>query len=237
MMKQAWVTVTSLLAIGAAGCSIREARIALSPAIQATTEPLMVTGLGVGRGGTFVLQGVEGSFSRGADRLGVLDPLLVSRTGGGRFSHPGSPTLPNLSGRCQYSQGDLTVGPISVRHRRMVYRCDISGAAGTSPGVLELRDPGSAFGTLHGREERLGFITLDGVRIELESLHHDAGGGLPSPLPLGYRMTSEGREVGVISFGGTGRTIYAPRSGRERTAVIAAGLALAVLWDPAREQE
>jgi hypothetical protein len=119
----------------------------------------------------------------------------------------------------------------------MVYRCDIRGAANTLPGALELRDPASAFGTLHGRDERFGYISFDGVRLDLESLHQDAVGGLPSPLPLGYRVTSEGREVGVISFKGTGRTIYAPRSGRERNAVIAAGLALAILWDPARDQE
>lgn len=235
-MKQALLAMTVVLAIGAAGCSVRVAQIPLPPAILATTEPLAVTGLGAGRGGTFALQGVEGRFSRGADRLGILDPLLVSRTGGVRFSHPGSPTLPELAGGCRYSQGNMTIGPVAVQHRRMTYQCEIVGGPGTSRTVLELRDPNSALGTLHGRHERTGFVVHAGVRLDLKSLHHDAGGGLPSPQPIGYRMTHEGREVGAIGFNGTGRTIHAPRAGPERDAVIAAGLALAILWDPARDQ-
>lgn len=100
-MKQALLAIIAVLSVGAAGCSVRVAQIPLSPAILAATEPLAVTGLGAGRGGTFALHGVEGRFSRGADRLGILDPLLLSRTGGGRCSHPGSPTRPEVAGSCR----------------------------------------------------------------------------------------------------------------------------------------
>ena len=51
-------------------------------------------------------------------------------------------------------------------------------------------------------------------------------------MPLGYAFEANGRQVGAVDLNGTKKTIYAPPSGPERELVIAASLALSILWDP-----
>ncbi len=60
-----------------------------------------------------------------------------------------------------------------------------------------------------------------------------AGDRVPAGTPLGYAFHLDGRQIGAVDLNGTDKTIYAPRAGPEREAVLAAGLALSIFWDPA----
>jgi hypothetical protein len=172
-------------------------------------------------------------FTRSAERLGVFDPLLVKHSGGGSFRLSGAAGLAELAARCTYREGTVNVGPISITPRRLAFHCDFARDGRPIDAALILEDPKDSLGTVHGRDERLGMLYYEGRRIDVRSIHRDQSGGLPARTPLGYMFSQDGQEVGAVDLNGPGKTIFAPRTGAEREAVIAAGLALSTFWDPA----
>jgi hypothetical protein len=213
-------------------CSIREARIATPSDFAATTEQLELRGMGGGRSGDFRLGGVPGSFSRSAERQEIFDPLLVRHRGGGSFNLSESPLAPQLSGRCRYREQDLNVGSISVTPDRLGYHCVFHRDSRPLAAELVLEDPKPLFGTLHGRAERIGRLYIEGQEIGIRSIHRDREGGLPAPTALGYMFDVGGRDIGAVDVNGLNKTLYVPRDPQLREAVIAAGLALSIFWDP-----
>lgn len=227
-----------ILALAASGstltaCSVREGRIAIPSDVAAATERLEVSGLGAGRSGGFRLAGTPGRFSRGAERLGILDPLFVRHRGGGSFQLAAAPAGSALGGRCAYRQAQINLGAISVTPRRLTFLCEFERDGRPIDATLVIRDPQGAFGTLHGRSEREGTLLYEGRRMTVRSIHRDEGGGLPTPTALGYSFAAEDEVIGAVDLNGLEKTVFAPRAGLEREAVIAASLALAIFWDPA----
>jgi hypothetical protein len=226
-----------LLALAAglslSACSVREARIAVPSEFATTAERLELRGMGGGTRGTFRLAGAQGAFTRLSDRLGLFDPLLVRRSGHGTFTLSASDLGPELSGRCAYRARDVNAGPIAISPGRLVYSCRFSRDGRPLHAELLLEDPSSAFGTLHGRAERVGYLFLGGREIGIRSLHRDREGGLAAPTALGYMFEAEGRDIGAIDLNGGTKTLFVPHDPALREAVLAASLALAVFWDPA----
>lgn len=219
-----------------AACSIREGRIAVPSQLAEEAERLELRGMGGGRSGGFDLAGNRGLFTRRADRLGIFDPLFVGHRGGGSFTIAGPATGRALAGRCAYREAKVDVGPFSLTPQRLAYRCEFARDGRPIEAELVIEDPQSAFGTLHGRSERRGMLWFEGQRITVRSIHRDQGGGLPVPHPLGYMFEADGGEIGAVDLNGANKTLYVPRSEPQREAVIAAALALAILWDPAEVQ-
>jgi hypothetical protein len=228
-------SIFAALAVGLSlsACSVREGRIAVPSGVAIGSERLELRGMGGGERGHYQLGDAVGSFSRRADRLGLLDPLLVRHRGGGSFHLEQMGEIPALGGRCSFRQNQVSVGPISLTPRRLAFQCDFARDDRGINASLYLEDPQSAFGTLHGRAEREGILHYEDVRIAIRSIHQDERGGLPNPAPLGYVFIFEGREIGAVDLNGLNKTIYAPRPAALREAVIAASLALVVFWDPA----
>jgi hypothetical protein len=215
------------------GCSVREGRIATAPSLAASTERLELTQMGGGPSGSFRLGASSGSFTRSAERLGIFPPLLVRHRGGGAFRLQASSISPDLAGRCSFRQGVVTAGPIIVNSERLVFHCDFARAGRPIDASLVLFDPAPAHGTLHGRNERAGTLLFEGRELAVRSIHRDALGGLPSPTPLGYSFSLDGHEVGAVDLNGLNKTLFVPRAGPDREAVIAASIALSTFWDPA----
>jgi hypothetical protein len=230
------ILAAGLAASGLAGCSVQEARIAVPAHLAADPERIEVTGMGGGTGGRFQVAGVPGRFSRGAERLGIADPLLVRHRGGGSFQIPQSHLGPQMSGRCTYGEQQVNAGPIKVTPHRLVYWCDLS-RDGRPEGRLVLQDPNAPLGSLSGRSEREGPFDYRGRQLVVRSIHRSQGRSLPLQTPLGYMFIADGREVGAVDLNGPNKTIMAPRAGEHREAVIAAGLALSIFWDPAEVQD
>lgn len=231
------LTLLAALAAGPslAGC-VREARIAMPAELAASTERLELRGLGGGTSGGFELAGARGTFTRAAERLALLDPAIVRHRGGGSFHVAASPKAGALGGLCAYREGRVGAGPISVTTRRLSYSCDFARDGRPMPAGLVIEDPSGPFGTPHGRSERIGTLFFEGREIGVRSIHRDAGGGLPTPHALGYMFEADGREIGAVDLNGTNKTIFAPRGGADREAVIAGAIALSIFWDPAEVQ-
>lgn len=212
-------------------CSIERAQLVTPSHFAETTERLDVTGLGGYKSGSFELAGIPGHFSRGADRLDVGGTSRF--TGGSRFALTASPFLPALSGRCSYGEMQMSRGILFVTPERFLYSCDLGKDGRPGAGRLHIADPAPPTGTLHGRAEREGVVDYEGRRLVVRSVHRFEGGKLPSSTPLGYAFVADGRQIGAVDLNGGKKRIMAPRSGPDREAVIAASLALSLLWDPA----
>jgi hypothetical protein len=223
-MKFMGIAAAVLAAAWLSGC-VREARIALPSELTTGTETLEIRGMGLGRRGDFTLAGSTGQFTRGADKLELLDALLVANSGAGNFRHAG------LQGACSYREREVNVGPISARARPFSYRC-IFRRDGVRTGELVIEEERGTTGAMLSKRGREGFMTFDGVRYEVKSIHRDQGGGLANAFPLGYRFDTAGRGVGAVDLNGPNKTVFAPRGGPAREAIFAGSLALSVLWDP-----
>ena len=230
-----------VLVFGAAavlsGCSVREAQIGMAPGLAASTERLQLTGMGVGRSGDFHLGEVSGTSTRSADRLGIFEPLLVKHRGAGSFRLQASQNMSELAGRCSYREGITNAGPVSITPDRLVFHCTFARDRRPIEASLIISDPKSRFGTLHGRDERTGVLVYEGREIVLRSIHRDIGGGLPTPTALGYSFSADGREIGAVDLNGLNKTLYVPRDGPDREAVIVGSVALSTFWDPAIIQQ
>lgn len=236
MIRKA-LSTAFILSVALTGCSIREARIQTSPALAASAERIELTGMGIGQRGDFRLGSAAGYFTRSAERLGIFDPLVVKHRGGGTFRLSGLSDGSELAGRCSYRERVLNAGPVSVTADRLLFHCDFARDGRTIEAYLVIADPKSALGTLHGRGERSGMLLYEGREIAVRSIHRDVGGGLPTPAPLGYSFLVGGREIGAVDLNGLNKTLFVPRNGPEREAVIAASIALSTFWDPAVVQD
>jgi hypothetical protein len=225
------------IATALSGCMVREARIALAPGLAESAERIELTGMGGGRSGDFQLGQGSGTFTRSAERLGVFDPLLVRHRGGGAFRLRESTDGIELAGRCSYREGIVNAGPVSVTPGRLVFHCDFARGGRRIDASFMIAHPKSALGTLHGRDERTGMLVYEGREIAVRSIHRDIAGGLPTSTALGYSFSANGREIGAVDLNGLNKTLYVPRSGPDREAVIVASVALSTFWDPAIVQQ
>jgi hypothetical protein len=212
-------------ALTTSGC-VREAQIRMPEGLAAQSDVLELMGMGGRRHGTFRLGSDTGEFTRGADRIGIFDPLLVRNSGGGNFRILLAGQ--SLEGECNYRAEQVTVGVISAPTRPFTYRCRFSRGGRPLDATLSVRAVVDAV----GKDERRGFLDFEGRRFTLRSVHRDIGGGLPTRAPLGYVFELDGRPVAAIDLNGPNKTLYLTR-GPDRDAAIAGSLALAILWDPA----
>lgn len=85
---------------------------------------------------------------------------------------------------------------------------------------------------LSGRT-RDGGLHMDERAMTIRAICRMQRGHLPTVDPLGYAFEVGGQPVKAIDLNGGDKTIHAPRDGPDRQLVLAASLALAILWDPA----
>jgi hypothetical protein len=210
------------------GC-VREAEIAMPSDLRAASERIELAGLGGGERGSFRLGGSEGRFTRKSVQE-QYDDGYVRKSGGGSFTADGPEVGGALSARCAFDEAEQDSGILVHPIERLAYRCGFR--RGTEiKGELVLDEVPRGRGLLAGRS-RAGFLDYDGRRIGIRAIHDMEGGRMPTGTPLGYAFDVEGRQIGAVDLNGGDKTIYAPRAGPEREAVLAASLALSIFWDP-----
>lgn len=159
----------------------------------------------------------------------------IVRFGRVRFDVAGPEVGGTLAADCRYDRSETRVqlGRITVAEGSvpLLYACTLM-RDGRRTGVLELgaapprRGDGLA-------ETRVGRITLGDTELTLRSVHRMPGGRWAVAQPLGYEMAAaDGRVVGAVELGTTSARLAVPRDAAGRDAAVAAGLALALFWNP-----
>ncbi len=230
MGKIGMIVAPAMLALALAGC-VRDAHIALPSELATSSDRIEVTGIGGFERGAFQLGASEGSFRRSAGQE-AFDDGYVSNAGRASFTVDGPELGGQLSADCGFHQAEVDAGLVVLPAERFSFHCGFRSGTDAPKGELILRAVPRSPGRLLSGISRAGELTFGGRRIGIRAIHDMEGGKLPSGTPLGYMFETNGKQIGAVDLNGTNKTVYAPRSGPEREAVLAASLALSILWDP-----
>lgn len=219
-------TIAAMSSLALAGCAgLPAAQVAL-PAPLAAQTPEPVQGIGTGRQGGFTVGAASGTFNRGRDRLELFEAVnwdsaktryKVALADGGQ-----------TEAACKGKAVEVTVGVVAGSARPFSFECEWRGARSAQ---LAVNAPVLAAGM---KAERSGRFTMNGVSLEVRSLHNVQGSPLPLEAPIGYLFSQGGRPVGAVELNGRTPRLWRPASGDAlHEPVTLAALALALMWDPA----
>lgn len=205
----------------ATGCTPVQMRLPAVP--PESTDTAVLSGIVNDDEGRFTLADSEGSYARGAGYswFGSMTQLR----GGAAFVARGDAFAGELSAQCRSSATDIGGGFITLRARKMAYRCDYARDRQPIEARLVLDERVALL------DERRGFIELNGVRIDLRSEHHVQASPLSVPMPAGYVFSVGGQVIGAIDLNGRSKRVLLPRDPRLREAALAAALSLALFID------
>lgn len=231
MRKSTYLAVSCLAAI-LAGCSA--AHIAAPANVAGGAEQLQITGMGFGERGTFALASSSGSFYRQAlssrHRNFAFSPERVTTyRGDSGFEVKGPDFAGAVVGSCSHFEQEVGTRTLSVTQTPFHYRCRFFRDGQLLAGELLLSAAPRAVGPFTA-ETRVGLLTLGERAIEIQPIHDSPNLKIPTSEPLGYRFVAANQDLGAIDLNGERKTIYAPRGGADREAVLMASLALSVLW-------
>lgn len=221
----------ALVAISLPGC-IRDAEIAMPYQLAAVSQRLELTGMGGGERGSFRLGASSGKFTRSSYQHTSYDGFLVRNSGGGTFAAAGAEFGGELSGQCKFDEEERNAGIVVVPALRFAYRCRFQRDGQPIRAGLILEEVPRSPGKLLSGRTRAGELHIDDKVVGIRAIHDMKGGRMPTGTPLGYMFEVDGRQIGAVDLNGGDKTIFAPQSGPEREVVLAASLALSILWDP-----
>lgn len=204
--------------------SLAPANVAL-PTPLATQAPELVQGIGIGRDGAFTIGTARGTFQRGRDRLEVFE--IVSWDSAKTRYELTLADGARTEVACRGSGVEITWRVLAADAKPFSFECDWRGARQAS---LAISAPALAIGL---QAERSGRFTMNGLSLEVRSLHAVQGSPLPLETPIGYLLSQDGQPVGAIELNGATPRLWRPAAGdRLHEPVTLAALALALLWDP-----
>lgn len=224
--------LTGLAATAIMG-GLAPARMELPAALQAA-EPIKISGIGAGRRGRFAFGGVSGRFERSAERLAFFGALMERRYGKVAFSVSGPRIGEELHARCRFGLGALNLDIVAIDRQPLSYQCLFEQKGADQTGEFELRAEWNGTGGLLGKEARTGQLTINGVKLQLRSVHRLRGTPLCVASPIGYTFEKDGVVIGAVELNGA--PVIWPRRGSDphtRLAVTMGALALGLFWDPA----
>jgi hypothetical protein len=220
--RMAALLATSVLGACAA---LPAARIELPDTLAGVAPLAMESPLGAARG-DFRLGALHGSFERHASRLDLFGRLAQDRALV-RYTL----LRDGLRADCKLVGNTATAGVLQLPLERARYACTFSRDGQPLPQRLDLRAVDAAAGT---REERRGSFVAGPITLDVQSLHRVQGSPLPLPAPVGYVMRHRGQVVAALDLNGTQPRLWQHTpDAATSAAAVHAGLALALLWDPA----
>lgn len=227
-----WIAVTASTWALASAASVPE-RLEGFAEIAAQADRVEVTGLGIGRRGSFRVGNVEGQYERrstrrreGFERIG--ESAL-------RFSVAAPELGGTLSGECGADEAavrDRMTRSFSITtttaQQQLSCRFSLNGVPA---GALDLAEVPTRALTV--REDRRGAVRWGQREYAIRSVHHFARSPLPAGSPLGYVVDDRGTAVAAVDTSGWRCVLFLPRGDVEpRAAALAVTIALALMWEP-----
>jgi hypothetical protein len=225
-----------ILVVGLAvtGCAaVKPAQMVLPEGLVTASNEVVLRDLGGGRNSEYTLAGNHGQFRRTNDRLDVFD-IVSFDWGGSHVTVEGADVTQPVTAKCGLRQ--VTAGWRIVRFaaKPLAYECEYTGI----DAALSLQEAKSTQDALMNKARRRGEARIDGMVLELRSVHELEGTPLTLEAPIGYVIEHSGRAVGAIELNGSTPRVWLPvDDAGQRRAVLLAVMPLALLWDPAALHE
>lgn len=229
MKTLAFLAAATVVVSLSACAAIRPAEMARPAALQ-TADATPIFGIGGGETGNFTAGQNNGVFSRSATRLSFFE-LYNMRNGGAKFSLNGPDFTAGVEARCVMKERSVTFDILEFKPAPMAYGCDFASGGQKLAAVFEVQESAPGF---TNRQERRGRMMLDGVMLDIRSVHEIAGSILPVSAPIGYVFERGGIAIGGVEINGEPVMFSAPGTNpADRRAIMLAAVALSVFWDPA----
>lgn len=231
------IALTATLAAAATAAALEVARMKL-PAELSGVERVQAQGYGGKNRGRYELGALRGDFTRIESRFAVFDPLYAANRGKSSFTVEGSGLDDDsVAAECTFKERVITVGVLTFDAAKLAYVCEIRDGRGATLGNLTLGEPQPAGfkERVLARAERRGRAEIDGVGIDIASVHHYEGSRLSSQTPVGYLLLHGARAVAALELTDSDPTLILSRdaSAEVRRATLVTALGLSVLRDPA----
>ena len=209
--------------------------MALPDDLASRVQRLRFDGFGGRNEGHYTLGELTGEFTRIESRWAVADPLYAQNRGKSSFTLSGPGFASPVAAACEMRRASVTVGVVTFDPDKMTYHCDLANNSEAPLLVLGQPKPDDFRARVLARAERRGEARVDGVTLEIQSVHRYDGSRLQSQVPVGYQLAIDGRAVAAVELTDVDPAVYLPveESAGVRSAVIVTALALAVLRDPA----
>jgi hypothetical protein len=211
--------------------------MALPEGLAERVDKMTAAGFGGLNSGRYQLDPFEGEFTRIESRWAIADPLYAQNRGKSSFTLAGPGFEQPVSATCAMRKGTVQIGVVTFDPDKMTYECEFErgGAMLDAKLVLGEPRPESWRARLLARSDRRGELVFDGQRIAIRSVHVYEGSRLTAPMPVGYVLAVDDRDVAAVELTDVDPTVLLPldEPAEVRTAALVAALALAVLRDPA----
>ena len=208
-----------------AACAVTDAQVRL-PAELAGGEAVPIRGANGAMVGRVSVGEASGGFRRTLTQTTTLG--TYERDGATtRFTLEGAPFAAATEVDCKLTRRAVTAQGVSVPTKPVGYDCALS--RGGSLVLDEQREVGGPYPF----PVRKGFVSLDGTRLSIRSLHTYDGIERESLSPIGYAFADGDEVVGAVRLLMPPSLTVAPdATAAERAAMTAAAAALALTWEP-----
>lgn len=223
------VTCGAAMALLLGGC-LEHAQMRLPVGLAEVNEQIALEGIGGWERGDLRAGSAYGSFKRTAIEEDADGGYVRRYIGGGTFSIEGPEIEGELSADCSYHEAEYDAGGISQPIDRFSYHCQFYRDGDPIDGALTLDEQPSRPGSFLSGRTRAGVVTLGGVTLDIRAVHEMDGGRVPTMDPIGYGFDLEGEPVAAVDINGGTKMISAPANGEHREIILAASIALSILW-------
>lgn len=229
MLKQSTLLLT-LLGLTACGSL---AIMDKSDAVSSQPEMLIKTD------GDFWGLGADGEFTLGANYTGKYSRDASSSTWFNTIETKEGAMVAEVTNETTGKNWQLTCngGGTTVKFNVLEfggndpYQCEIT-TEGNSVGAFKLERKSELI-NLSTEDKESGFISIEGKRFTVETVHTGSGLLMPLENPLGYSFTNNGLEVAAVQTNGVLTVQWLPSMSSEEKDVLAVGaIASALSWRP-----
>ncbi|CAM4152262.1 VV20781 family protein [Vibrio neonatus] len=222
------LTLGLLVASSLFGCA-STAIMVKSDAVNAQPVlPVTVDGKfgGFGDEGSFkVAEQYSGHFTRDSSKSSWFG--VVGSSKGGMMAELDSKTDKHWKLQCTGEQSNLSLGGIDFSGSQP-FKCDIT-EDGKAVGSYEITEEHSLMGA--SKEE--GFVSVDGVKIQLAAVKKAQGSAFEAGEPLGYSFKIDGKEVAATQANGSISIQMLPElTEAQRDTIVVGSIASALSWRP-----
>ncbi|GAD79521.1 hypothetical protein [Vibrio ezurae] len=228
------LTLGLLVASSLFGCASTAIMVKSDAVSAQPVLPVTVDGKfgGFGDEGSFkVAELYNGRFTRDSNKSSYFG--VMGSTQGSMMAELDSKDGKHWKLQCSGKESNLSLASLGLSSKAKPFKCDIT-EDGQSVGTYEI----TAEHSLMGASKESGFVSVNGVKIQLAAVKKAQGSAFETGQPLGYSFTIDGKEVAATQTNGSISIQMLPElTDSQRDTVVVGSIASALSWRPENRED